>query len=73
MSKKLKWQSTSKKSQISNLPNQNQDRLLNSQDSVFFINTIQEIKNDKIIFKVFMKIKKILDNLKQDRPKIRSN
>ena len=42
-------------------------------DLVFFIDTIQEIKNDKIIFKVFKKIKKILDNLNQDRLKTRSN
>ena len=48
MSKKLKWQSTSKKSQNSNLPNQNQDRLSNSQGSSLFIDTIQEVNNDKI-------------------------
>ena len=39
-------------------------------DSVFFINTIQEIKNDKIIFKEFKMIKKTRDQkLNQDRLK----
>ena len=68
---KPKWQSTSKKSQIPNLPNQNQVRLSNSQRFSLFIDIVQEVKNDKIIFKRFKTIKKIRDNLNQDRLKTR--